>query len=337
MISNFADVQKVEKEDHKFCASLNLDSAQNNLLENETYWRCRLSLAKYHIKIDTNAPESKKFNFQIRDLVSKISLDLAQKHESNFVKEIKKLGDHHHKRCVRLGFNPDTLDQTVIDNYFLCRKKLIDGSQIDPPYGNDEYLEHPNHIYDIGFVIDRRLQKESEKKEAAAAEYPACAKYNLRKKNFHRCKNAELASRKCFTEILRKKMKKEAIEKSICQKQSFVEFPNSLLKQEEKENSNIKEVKTNADVYNQSNFASIGLNEDDVNNFKSGEKLTKEEIIKEENINSKKGLYNKVSLTKLRQRYIYACYDEANLVLEKYNEKLEKECENAKKFEELEE
>lgn len=330
MISNFSNVQNLEKQDHKFCASLNLDSAQNNLLENETYWRCRLSLAKYHIKTDSSNPENKKFNFQITDLVSKISLDLAQKHESNFLKQIRKLSDHHHKQCVGLGFNPDTLDQTIIDDYFLCRKRLIDGSQIDPPFGNDDYLRYPNHTYEIGFVIDERLKKETKEIEAVGAEYPACSKYHLRKTNFSRCKKAQDDSRDCYATILRKKMKKEAQTKSICQKQSFIEFPNSLLKPKEQEDD-LQKIKTNADIYNQSNFASIGLNEKDVAQFTSGKDV---EITEEtqKNVNSKDGLYDRISLTKLRQRYINACYDEADVVLQDYNKKLEQECEKLKEF-----
>lgn len=337
MISNFKNIQDLERQDHGFCMSLNLDSAKGFDLKNEVYWRCRLSLAKYKLGNSYNAQDGAKYNFQINDLVSKISLNLSDMSESEFIKELKKMGDHHHRQCVRMGFNPDSLDQIIIDDYFLCRKRLIEDQELDPPFGNINYLEHPNRTYNIGFVIERRLAEEEKKLKAAAAKYPTCAKYNLRKENFKICSKAQDKSRQCFTEINKKKLKKEAAEKTICQKQSYVEFPNSFLNEEDVKKVDANEFKTNADIYNKNNFESLGINGEDVKKFKSeskkDEKSEKKKI--EKNINSKNGLYSKTDLTRLRQRYIYACHKEADIGIDQYAEELKKECEEMVKFEEV--
>lgn len=337
MISNFQNIQTLETADHNFCNSLNLDSGQQFYLNSEVYWHCRLSLAKSKLRIDENVAENVKFNFQINDLVSKISLDLSEKHESEFIREIRKMGDHQHRQCVRLGFDPDTLDKIVIDDYFLCRKRLIDEQDFDPAFGNIDYLEHPNRTYNIGFVVDRRLDIEDKKIAQAAKEYPTCVKYNLRKGNFKRCSAAQDNSRACFSLIAKKKLKKEAIEKTICQKQSYVEFPNSFLDKEDSQKLHIREVETNADVVNQNTFKSLGISESDIEKFQSAKDEKVEEQKKEEDINSKKGLYSKTDLTRLRQRYIYACHKEADIYINEYEKELKKECEELVKFEELDE
>ncbi len=337
MISNFKNIQDLERQDHKFCMSLNLDSAKGFDLKNAVYWRCRLSLAKYKLGASYNAQDGAKYNFQINDLVSKISLNLSDISESEFIKELRKMGDHHHRQCVRMGFNPDTLDQIVIDDYFLCRKRLIEDQELDPPFGNIDYLEHPNRTYNIGFVISERLAKEDKKLKEAAAKYPTCTKYNLRKENFKTCSKAQDKSRQCFTEINKKKLKKEAVEKTICQKQSYVEFPNSFLSEEDVKMADINEVKNNADIYNQNSFGSLGINKEDVKKFQSdikkNEKSEKKKI--EKNINSKNGLYSKTDLTRLRQRYIYACHKEVDIGIDLYAEELKKECGEMVKFEEV--
>lgn len=335
IISNFKEIQDLERQDHKFCSSLNLDGAKIFNLKSEAYWRCRLALAKFKLENGSNP----KINFQINDLVTKISFNLSELGESEFIKEINKLSDHQHRQCLRMGFNPDTLDQVAIDDYFLCRKRLIDDYELDPPFDNIDYLQYPNRTYDVNFVVDRRLAEEKAKVKAENEKYPSCAKYNLRKENFKRCALAIDNSKACFSQINNKKLKKEAIEKTICQKQSYVEFPSSFLEEQDKKELGIKQTKTNADIYNQNNFSSLGINETDVEKFQS---LKKEDQEKKKNqkkkeINSKKGLYNKTDLTRLRQKYIQACHKEVDLVIDKYVDFLQKECEETKKFKELDE
>ncbi|MBU6339800.1 MAG: hypothetical protein KGQ36_07530 [Rickettsiales bacterium] len=332
IISNFKNIQELERQDHKFCSSLNLDGAKIFNIKSELYWRCRLSLAKYKLETTTD----QKTNFQINDLVTKISFNLSELGEPEFIKEIGKLSDHQHKQCLRMGSNPDTLDQSAIDDYFLCRKRLIDDYELDPAFGNVDYLKYPNHTYDVDFVVDRRLAEEKAKVKAAGEKYPPCAKYNLRKENFKRCSVALDNSRSCMLQINKKKLKKEAVEKTICQKQSYVEFPDSFLEEQDNKELQIKEIRTNADVYNQNNFDSLGINEIDVKKFQSQKDDEKEKKEKKD-INSKKSLYSKTDLTRLRQKYIQACHKEVDIALDKYVSSLQQECEEMKKFEELDE
>jgi|GEM_PF-967878 len=338
IVSKFEDIQILEQQDHKFCTSLNLNSGKDyNNSKSNLYWRCRLALSKSKFRAENGTPENTKFNFQINDLVSKIALNLSEMQESVFIRENKKIDGHQHQQCVRMGYESDTLDQSKLDDYFLCRKRLIEDQELDPPFGNIDYLKYPNHSYDIGFVVDNRLEKEAEKYKTAKEKYPTCTQYNLRKENFKKCSAAQDKSRKCMSEIDRNKFKKEAEEKIICQRKSYIQYPDLFLEEEDVNKKDIAEAKTNADVYNQNNFAALGISGEDMEKF-SAEKNKEEEKEKAKaNINSKNGLYSKVDLTRLRQRYILSCTKEADVRILQYAEDLKKSCEDMMKFEAIDE
>jgi hypothetical protein len=337
ILSDLPNIQILERQDHNFCSSLKVDFDKSDNLKSGLYWRCRLSLAKYRLYTDNSIPKNAEHNIQISDLITKISLKLADTPESVMIRENKKMDSRQHQQCLRMGFAiDDTEDQTKIDDYFACRVALIEDQQLIPPFGNEDYMQYPNRSYNIGFVVNQRIDREIERYEAAKEKYPACVQFNLNNINFKNCTMAQDQSRQCFSQIEKKRFKKEVEEKTICQKQSYIEFPDEFLKDENQAKKDIERMKTNSDFYNQYNFAAIGIDDKQFGiNSGSGNKNQKklpEQKERARKINSKAGLYNKFELTKLRQRYIFLCQKEADSKIRQYVTQLEKSCQDLSEF-----
>jgi hypothetical protein len=250
LLSHLPNVQAFEKQDHKFCDSLKLNFDKSDNLSSKIYWRCRLSLAKYRLYPDNMNPNFARSNSEVSDLITKISLKLANTSESILIRENKKMDNRQHKQCLIMGFVIDTEDQAKIDDYFACRRALIEDQQLVPPFGNIEYLKYPNSSYDLGFAINQRIDDRIQKYNSFKKQYPTCIKFNLNNVNFKNCIAAQEASKKCFTEIEKKRFKKEGEEKTICQKQAYIRFPNELLKDEDSRARDIERMKKNSDYYN---------------------------------------------------------------------------------------
>jgi hypothetical protein len=333
VLSHLPHIQPLEKQDHSFCSSLKIAFDKSDNLKSGLYWRCRLSLTKYRLYTDNSRPENAKHNLEISDLITKISLRLSDTPESILMRENKKMDDRQHQQCLALGFVIATEDQAKIDDYFSCRRALIEEQRLSPPFGNSDYLQYPNRSYDIGFAIDRRVDEEIKQHNAAKEKYPTCAGFNLNSLNFKNCTIAQDRSRQCFSEIEKKKFKKEAEEKTICQKQSYIEFSDDFLKEDDLHKKDIARMKTNSDFYNQYSFASIGVDDTQFTAENKDAKLPSSQRGSTKKINSKAELYSKFELTKLRQKYIFSCQQEADSRIASYVADLKKSCEDSAKFE----
>lgn len=340
VLSHIPHIQVLEKQDHGFCSSLKIGFDNSDDYKSGLYWRCRLSLTKYRLYTDNSTAENERHNLEISDLITKISLKLADTPEAILTRENKKMDERQHQRCLAMGFTIATEDQAKIEDYFVCRKTLIEEQQLVPPFGNTDYLEYPNRSYNIGFAIDQRADKDLKSYFAAKDSYPTCVKFNLNNVNFKNCTAAQDKMRQCFGKIEKQKFKKEYDEKIVCQQQSYIKFPNELLKVDDAAQAEIDRMNTNSDYYNKYSLASLGLDSSEFASQvepadpKEKEKLAKEK--KAENakkINSKAGLYTKYELTKLRQKYIFLCQKEADGRIAKYVDELNKNCSEMEKFE----
>ena len=339
ILSLITDIRQLEKQDHQLCTSLKLNVDKEKNFDSSHYWRCRLTFAKYRISTGQPTPQQVKRDLEISDLVTKISLKIGQTSESFLSRENKKIDNRHHQKCLDMGYAFYTEDQAKIDEYFSCRKALIEDQQLIPPYNNTDYHNYPNDEYNIGFAIDRRLEESIKKYNEEKAKYPLCVRFNLYSENFKRCIKAQDNTRQCFKEIDHKRFKREWIEKTTCQKQSYTHFSDDMIKKTDGEKqAEIARDNSKTDYYNNYNFASIGIDgtlfaaeaekEAQAEEKKAAEK--KERIKK---INSKSELYSKFELTKLRQSYATSCQQKSNVAVEKYVEELKKSCDNMAKFE----
>jgi hypothetical protein len=336
ILSNLAHIQFFEKQDHNFCSSLKINFDKTIDMQSGLYWRCRMSLAKHRLRTD-DAADAKNYNLEISDLVTKISLKLANTPESILTHENNKMDERHHNQCLAMGYIIQTEDQAKIDDYFSCRRALIVDQQLVPPFGNLEYLDYPNYSYNIGFVVDRRVDEEINRYKLAKEKYPICVKFHLDNINFKNCAAAQDKSRQCFLAIDKKKFLKEAEEKVICQKMAYIRFTNDLLKEDDRKKAELERMKNNSDFYNNRSFAAIGVSDAEFgpkNELKLKDKKTAKQLRAEKfkEINSNKKLYDKFELTRLRQKYIFSCQKEADFRVINYVENLKKSCADEANF-----
>jgi hypothetical protein len=345
IISHLSNIQKLEEQDHKSCLSLKL-SKQDSDINNQFYWRCRLSFAKYRLIPKDSTQKQSQQNLEISDLVTKISLKIANTYDSTLLDANKKMDDGDHKQCLSMGFEIETLDQAKIDDYFSCRKFLIEERNLIPPYGNAQYLKYQNHSYDIGFVIDRRIDEKVKRYNEAKEKYPDCVKYNLNGVNFKKCAIAQDQASQCFLDIAYKRAKKDSEEKILCQKQAYTKFNDELLKDFNERKKNIEQMKKKSAYYNKQSFESIGLDDSQfiskssAETKKSKEKNKKEILVEKQKKleeaakinNENKELYDKFELSKLRQNYIFSCQKEAVAKIEEFVEGVKKRCDDLSKF-----
>ena len=334
ILSYIPHIQTLEKQDHKFCVDLKLAFNTKNNLQSKPYWRCRFSFAKYRLSVNPITAEQNRRNLEINDLITKISLKIAQVSEPMITIENRKMDNRQHKQCLVMGFVVETEDQAKADEYFSCRKALIEDQQLILPYGNLDYLKYQNHSYNIGFVIDSRVDAAIKLYNEMKAKYPTCVQYNLYGINFKKCAQAQDKSRQCISEIDRKKFKKEGEEKIACQKGAYLRFPDEMLK-EDSSKQDIEKMNSRSAYYNQQSLAAIGL---DGTLFtsepeKSEEEKKKEKLARTQKINSKANLYDKFELTKLRQKYIFSCQTDAGKRVAEFVDGLKKYCEELAGFE----
>lgn len=331
ILSPIPEVQEFERADHNLCTSfkLNFDGKEN--LINRDYWQCRLTFAKYRLTPGRNqiSPMAAG-NADIQDLINRISLKVAATPESVIKRENQKMDERDHKKCLNMGFTIDSEDFAKIEDYFSCRKVLIEEHQLIPPYGNLDYLQYRNSSYNIGFVIDQRITKEIERYNELEKRYPSCVKFNINSLNFKRCVEAQDKSRECYGNIAKKKFRIEGDQKVACQKLAYLRFGDELMKGDDRRKNEMARDSKNSDYFNNQSLSSLGVNQSDFGHAQS-EKSDQEK--KPENLNPKSGLYEKYELTRLRQKFVIACQQDASSAVEAQVEKFKASCEALEKFE----
>ena len=224
-----------------------------------------------------------------------------------------------------------------------------------------QYLAYPLN-YGIGLVVNKSIDADIERYIKAKRSYPNCVKFSLRSDDYKNCVIAADSLRSCLKGVERKKIQKEAQERTICQKQSYTRFPDSLLKDAVDRMQESKRRGLAADNNNKNSFESIGIGESDLDKFrtvettdtkdssiikddksdkakkkKSGKivkddesKDTSEEEDRMMQYNNSDGLYEKIELTRIRRRYIAACEIEVMKRVKQYREELVRECDSIK-------
>lgn len=328
IISNDTAIIKFEQSDHRFCNSLNLSVTNKKSEKNELYWRCRLSLTKHRLKTDITQKESIDHNIKIGKIITQISLKLSKTPKMLLENANADLDKYEHEKCQLMGYNLDTDNQEKIDEYFLCRKILIEDRISFPAFHQSDFLDYQNDHYNLGYTIDKRLDSSINEYNRAKNKYPNCIIHKISSQDFTNCSAAYDASRRCFLEIDSKKFNREAQKKITCQRQAAIRFPDKFINQD---NINNRNIKAKSDYYNNNDFSSLGI--DDVTKFYDTKKSDKSDKVEHNSlIGSKNQLYSKFEIIKLREKYIKSCQVNADIEIVDYVTQLRNACEALKKY-----
>ncbi|GDX36085.1 hypothetical protein LBMAG18_05960 [Alphaproteobacteria bacterium] len=334
IISQNPKIKRIERGDHDVCVSLKLNFDSQDINQSKLYWRCRLTFAKFRLNTRGASVENAQINDEISNLVAQISLKLANDSLENLYTQNLKLDNFHHQRCQRLGYEVDTDDKAKIEEYFTCRKALIDEYNLSAPYGNEQYLPYKNETYDIGFVVDQALTKNLKKQNDANSKYPECKKYSFRSANFKNCAKAIEDNKQCLAKIPEQIYKKDGQEKILCQKKVYDKYGDELLIDYDKKQQEIIKNNYIADSVNRNNLESLGLNQkmfsvESKNKLDEKNTLENDQISlreRRQKINSRTELYTKSELTRLRRIYVSSCQKSINQIIYQYRDKLYEDC-----------
>lgn len=338
-------IKALEWGDHNVCVSLKLNFDSQDINRSKLYWRCRLVFAKYHLKPRGSIVYNQDFNDEIVNLVTQISLKLANDSTENLYSQNKKLDNFHHQRCLKLGYDFESDDSKKIEEYFTCRKALIDEYSLSNPYGNDEYARYKNETYDLSFVVDEAVKKRVEKFNSFKEKYPYCSKFKISSQNFKNCQQAVDSNASCVSKIAEKLYQKDSEEKIICQKKAYEKYGDELLLDFDKKQQEIIKDNFIADSVNRNNLESLGLNAK-MFSVESEEKLAEKNSLEDdkksqkqrrEKINSRTALYSKSEITHLRRSFISSCQKIFNKKIQQYHQQLIVDCESKLEFDEIEE
>ncbi len=334
ILSTIPKIRSLEKVDHDFCNSLNINYGNKNSKQSQKYWRCRLSAAKFRFKTEISTPEDQNHNQSINDLASKISAKLALSPESLLENASIEIENIEHRQCLKMGFDLSTDNQVKVDEYFACRKILIEERFAIPPFRKADYLKYKHGKYNTSFAIDQAIDKKIEQFKKAQEQYPECVKYKIASEEFKNCTIAYDNMDKCLLGINKKKFHKEVENKITCQRQAFLRFPNEMSKDVEDNESRLKKINSRSDYYNKNDFIALGIG--DISQFNSETEQKDKEIqnsdsqqiesTKQGLINSNKNLYARFELTKLREHYINICQKNTDSKIKKYQQSLKDRC-----------
>jgi hypothetical protein len=319
-------VNEIERKDNEFCISKGLDFIDFADPRTEIYWRCRLFLAKNKIAVAALAIQTNThYNPMIRNMILSIEENIKKSHISWNEKLSDWQDNLDHNYCINKGYNVDTTDLSQIEDYFLCRKELIDITNNVPPFGNQSYLNLQNQGLSLDFAINKRIDLMIEEEEEMKKKYPKCiAKMRLKSGEIEVCKKKYDEVEMCLKEVEKKCVKKDFEEKNLCQKKAYIIYPDSMIKDQNKRMDEIEKKKLAADVYNQNSFSAIGIDERSLEKFMSKDDK-KNDKKKKRNVSSE-GLYSKLEISLLRKKYATFCQKSGGGKMENYANALKKEC-----------
>jgi hypothetical protein len=253
-----------------------------------------------------------------------------------------------HRQCIKMGYYPDAKDQAKIEEYYLCRKNLIELNYSELSFGNQKYAEYQNKSYNIAFVIDKRIKESIKQNQEKLEKYPQCSNFKTYSDEFAKCIKSLDLFQVCIEESRAKILEKEGSQKIICQKQAYIRFNDDMIKDDERVDLEIINRNKNSDKQNQQNFESIGINEKDFIGQPKEKKKKKEvkseeeqldERIKEWDVQSRNkdrtqnnnlNIYSKQEISKLRRDFISSCIKIIDNDLLVYKKEVLEKCDKIK-------
>jgi len=333
-ISQFPEIQQFEEFDHQACQNLKLNFDATNNLESKNYWRCRLTFAKYHLEINPVFPNQIDQNSKISELIAKISLKISRSQESFLQNEINKIDKNDHLKCEKMGYKIDPNDQLKTEEYYLCRKNLIELFYTEAPFGNAELLKFQDKNYDINYVVSKKIREAIEMNQKILETNPQCSSFKPRTPEFAKCLDNFKKYNQCLLDNNLEVRKQESDQKIICQKQAYIRYSDEMIIEDERTDNAITIRNQNSDRDNRYSFGSMGINEDDFL-AKNEKEEKKQEIIKKlsDIQNHKNNIYSKQEISRLRRSFIANCVKLINKDLDEMRSNLNKNCDKIKSIE----
>lgn len=336
LISENSNINKYEDFDHQACLDLKLNFDNNSNIDSKLYWHCRLSFSKFHLQNNPILPKQIEFNTQISDLIAKISLKISTNKESFILQQINKMDELDHKKCLKMGYNPDQKNQIKLEEYYQCRKNLIEIYYSELPFNNPQYQPYQDKTYDIAFVIDKKIKESIQDSKTKIANNPQCSNFHVDSEDFGKCIQSFKEHQQCLINAGIKAKERDNANKIKCQKQAYIRFNDEMIKSKEREELEIQERNLKSDRDNRNNFESIGINERDFIG-KSKLDIQKEEQEAEqykstskfsEKNNTNNDLYTKQEISKLRKKFIVNCVAMNEDEITQYQNDLNRDCQS---------
>jgi len=218
-----AEMQKLEMQDNQFCVGIGLTPNVDDLLT-EIYWRCRIYKMQGHTKFTSRIKHLIGYNKALDRLDQKVKIDYKYYYEQ-WTKTRNDIFDNNdHNLCIMQGHDIKNFEATKLEDYLSCRRRLIRDQQIIPPFNKTQYFNRPQDSYNIGFAINKKLDAEIIKFNAAKEKYPFCVKFDLYSSEFKSCTIDYDNNRQCVKNIPKLRLKRELAEKVLCQKNLMFAF-----------------------------------------------------------------------------------------------------------------
>lgn len=284
IISDLPSLQNFEEEDNKKCNIIKLAFDNPDNYGNELYWRCRLSYARFrqqnsfgdnhfqnpsrtiraqnNLHSDRYSKTQKQASGQeISSLIGKISAILYDHDNSSLQLELENIDQKDHRECFDLGFNSETDNKQKIDDYFLCRKRLIERNSDYAPFGKDEYLKFITRSYNLGYVVDKSVKSSLINEVKKKGDYPECSSFSVYSADFAECTKKHDKLFICESKIVARKADIESDGSNICQRQAYERFGNEMLKNGSGLREEIVRKNYISDYQNRLNFDGLGIDE----------------------------------------------------------------------------
>lgn len=341
LITNQSNLRIIERQDHQKCISQGFDLGEWDDISTEMYWRCRYNLAQERMITDPISAESIQNNAQIKLISEEILKKLNRAKQSNLARIEDDIQTMDHARCVKQGYNLDDIDRVGINEYYLCRQKLVLDRIMPAPSVTNSYeasilSKNKFNQYLQDLAANKKPDQQVLLVNEMMSKYPLCSGLNIRSEDFKKCVDAQEEAKRCLASIETVKFKKQLEDKIYCQEQAFIQFPDNYSLAREKSSEVIakldREQKDREDQLKKAEHNSLTLK------FLSGG-LTKDIETRNGSFDSKFGqfpgqlkstnnLYSKIELLKLREQFINRCMVVTEEKLPIFVERVSDDCRN---------
>ncbi|MFT6220073.1 MAG: hypothetical protein ACJA02_001229 [Myxococcota bacterium] len=278
----------------------------------EMYWRCRYNLVEDRRIHDEVSADSIKNNAVIDKIGEEMLRNLSRAKYSALSKIDDDIDLTDHNSCflnghsLRIGKNND--------GYYKCRTNLV-VRRIPPAPKVTHSFEASalpkDRVDDFLRTVsknNRENNKEAEMVVQLMQKYPNCIGLSVKSDDFKNCSSASDRSSQCLGAVHFLISKKELEDKTYCQEQAFIQFPDNYALAKNKSANEIKKLK--AQIKTQKDYQIKEEVNATLTYLEGGRNIVNVGGVEndgDQESESKEKIYSKVELMKLREYFIFQC------------------------------